>query len=191
MTRAVQTLSVLLLVSSVCYGVPPPQERSTIPHGYYWQSISSTFPFSLDSFPWTRLSRLKLFQLYVTHPVNSPIPELRMCRMKEKLTYIQPAPILRAYCLCLLPPRPPRCRDLHLQWRTRGTRWATKGDRACQGGVAPGQGWGRLIERWLYALVKTDYRTLETSPVRQSLGLGLSLDWIMPLQDWKGCAGSI
>lgn len=89
-----------------------------------------------------KLSRLKSFQLYVTHRVNPPTPQFRSLNvsMEGELTYYHLAPILRAYCLRLLSPWPPRCGDLHLQRCPRGTRRATKGDRACQGGVAPGQG---------------------------------------------------
>lgn len=50
------------------------------------------------------------------------------------------ASLLRSYRLRLLPPRPPGCRNPHLQRRSRGTRRTPEGDRAGQGGPAQGQG---------------------------------------------------
>lgn len=47
MTRAVQTISVLLLVSSVCYEVPPSQEHNPV-------DLTDNRPALPFPFPWTR-----------------------------------------------------------------------------------------------------------------------------------------
>ena len=120
MTRAVQTLSVLLLVSSVCYEVPPSQE-----HNPAWllltidQLYLSLF---LGLVPLNETVQTEVIPV-VRHP-STPEPPTPVFEWVDgrKLTYSHPAPILRADCLRLLPSRPPGCGDLHLQRCPRGTR---------------------------------------------------------------------
>lgn len=124
MTRAVQTLSVLLLVSSVCYKVPPSQE-----HNPAWilltidQLYLSLF---LGLVPLNETVQTEVIPVVRYPPRQPPPPEpptpVFECGDGRKLTYNHPAPILRAYCLRLLPPSPPGCGDLHLQRCPRGTR---------------------------------------------------------------------
>lgn len=79
MTRAVQTLSVLLLVSSVCYEVPPSQE-----HNPAWilltigQLYLSLF---LGLVPLNETVQTEVIPVVRTHLVNYPLPNpgLQMC----------------------------------------------------------------------------------------------------------------
>ena len=165
----------------------------------------SALPFS---FPWARPPERDCpdwsHSSCTLHSVNLPDSQPRCLNlsMEEELIHNYLAPILRAYCLRLLSPRTPGCGDIHLQRCPRGPRWATKGDRACQGGVAPGQGWCRLSERSPRAWTRRITRHSGPEPRQTGPGFWSGSEkfrlWIgawpqrlLSAQDWKGCAGPI